>query len=161
MKMSILSKLIAVLLSTTVSQTPGEWRIPVASPAHLIANFRSPNSDYSAGHRGVDFLVSEGQALLAPSEGRVAFSGSVAGRSVLAIQHNPSLRTALEPACSQLPVGDRVVAGQIIGYVCGRGYASHCAPRICLHYSLRSDGRYLSPLALTGGLAPSVLIPAN
>ena len=135
------------------------WRLPISAPATLMAQFRSPNSDYSSGHRGVDYLVSEGQAVLAPSGGTVAFTGQVAGKSVVTLQHRDGLKTAFEPVCGSLPLGSSVVVGQIIGSVCATGYTSHCAPAICLHFSLRSNGNYLSPLVLIGGLAPSVLVP--
>lgn len=161
MQTLLLTKLIAAVLTMASGQNQPQWRPPVANPAHLMAGFRSPNSDYSSGHRGIDYLVWEQQSILSPSDGTVAFVGVVAGKPVLTIQHSPSLRSALEPVCSSLKVGDRVVTGQIIGSVCGRGYHSHCEPLICLHYSLRSYGRYLSPLVLTGGLPPSVLIPAH
>jgi hypothetical protein len=45
------------------------------------------------------------------------------------------------------------VAGQVTIRV-----ASHCAPLLCLHFSLRHNGAYLSPLALIGGLKPSRLV---
>ena len=109
----------------------------------------------------MDYLVSEGQAVLAPGSGTVIFSRQVAGKSVVTLQHSDGLKTAFEPVCGSLPPNFTVVTGQIIGSVCATGYTSHCAPEICLHFSLRSNGNYLSPLALIGGLAPSVLVPVG
>lgn len=36
--------------------------------------------------------------------------------------------------------------------------ASHCSPVLCLHFSLRHNGAYLSPLSMIGGLKPSRLV---
>jgi murein DD-endopeptidase MepM/ murein hydrolase activator NlpD len=82
-------------------------------------------------------------------------------RGVLAIKHGNSLVSELEPACSDLEVGDVVTAGQQIGWACAAGetYKKHCPDDLCLHFSLRSEGKYLSPLALIGGLNPSRLLP--
>jgi murein DD-endopeptidase MepM/ murein hydrolase activator NlpD len=132
--------------------------MPIAVPALLVHQFRSPNSDYSSGHRGVDYAVTEGQDLLAPSAGNLVFTGLVAGKPVVSIMHSGGYRTTFEPACSSLAKGTTVLAGQRFGTVCKKGYQSHCRPSLCLHFALKSGERYLSPLALIGGLAPSVLI---
>lgn len=134
------------------------WTVPLITPVLLVHQFISPNSDYSAGHRGVDFAVVEGAALLAPERGTIVFAATVAGKPVVAIQHANGYRTAFEPACSLKPVGTVVASGQSFGRVCSGGYRSHCFPALCLHFSLRHNGLYLSPLALIGGLSPSVLV---
>ena len=134
------------------------WVMPVAVPALLVHQFRSPNSDYSSGHRGVDFAVTDGQYLMAPSAGTLVFTGMVAEKPVVSIQHPGGFRTTFEPACSSLPRGATVLAGQRFGSVCAKGYQSHCKPSLCLHFALKLGDQYLSPLALIGGLAPSVLV---
>jgi len=161
MRPSVLSPLLAILLGLSPLPPQSGWRPPVALPAHLLNQFRTPNSDYSAGHRGVDYLVEGGQSVLAPAAGNIAFVGFVANKPLLAIQHSDNLRTAFEPVCSALQVGTSVRAGQVIGTVCPAGYASHCAPLACLHFSLRRQDQYLSPLVYLGGISPSVLIWPN
>ncbi len=142
----------------TVAQAKSSWVLPIQAPAMLVRSYLAPNSDYSAGHRGVDYSVTPGQALVSPSDGVIAFKGTVANKPVLAVQHSAGFKTAFEPACSFLPEGSKVLMGQPIGWICpDLLYRSHCHPWLCLHFSLRHNGQYLSPLALIGGLAPSVV----
>lgn len=140
------------------------WSLPVAPDKngliHLLKPYRQPNSDYSAGHRGVDYRVAMNQQIFAPADGTIAFVGQVANRKLLTIRHDVGLISELEPVCALSPVGEVVRKGQLIATVCDdlSGYAWHC-PDSCLHFSLRSDGKYLSPLALIGGMSPSRLLP--
>jgi murein DD-endopeptidase MepM/ murein hydrolase activator NlpD len=137
----------------------GVWRAPVDSP-QLVAEFRQPTSDWSAGHRGVDYLVSQEQLVFAPFEGLVTYAGVVVDRSIVTITHKNGLKSSVEPVCPTVDQGDRVNTGQVIGEVCRTGtYASHCGFDTCLHFSTRSENGYLSPLAMIGGLSPSRLKP--
>lgn len=141
------------------SHATSAWRVPVDKP-ELVNQYRQPNSDYSAGHRGVDYLVTEGQAVFAPSDGEVKFVGKVVDRAVLSIQHGKSLSTTLEPVCSHLSKGEDVATGDLIGHICFEpGYVSHCGVRKCLHFALKTELGYLSPLVTIGGLTPSRLLP--
>jgi murein DD-endopeptidase MepM/ murein hydrolase activator NlpD len=152
-----------VLILTTpheVHASPG-WQAPLANPV-LVHQFLQPSSDYSAGHRGVDYLAKIGQAVLAPSDGAVKFVGRVVNRGVLTLQHAGSLITSFEPICSTLRPGDAVLRGSVIGRVCQRpGYQNHCGVRVCLHFALRTSTGYLSPLVTIGGLSPSRLLPTR
>jgi murein DD-endopeptidase MepM/ murein hydrolase activator NlpD len=142
----------------SVAQAKSSWVLPIQAPAMLVRSYLAPNSDYSAGHRGVDYSVTSGQKLVSPSDGVIAFKGTVANKPVLSVQHDDGFKSAFEPACSLLPVGSKVLMGQPIGWICpSLLYKSHCSPWLCLHFSLRHNGLYLSPLALIGGLAPSVV----
>ena len=137
------------------------WRVPLTPPVQLINHFFQPSSDYSAGHRGVDYQVSLGQEVFAPADGLVWFVGRVVNRGILSLKHGTGMLTEFEPICSSLVAGQAVVIGQAIGVVCDANpsYRQHCAASRCLHFSLRFEGRYLSPLALIGGLNPSRLLP--
>lgn len=140
------------------------WRVPLLpdtkGQVHLLNPYRQPNSDYSAGHRGVDYRAPLGTLVYAASPGVVAFSGLVVSRRLITIRHDGNLVTEYEPVCSELSVGEPVEAEQFLGEICiaSPRYSWHCAEP-CLHFSLRSAGAYLSPLALIGGLAPSRLLP--
>lgn len=141
--------------------------------ASSIRSFISPNSDYSAGHRGVDYPVAIDAELIAPTSGRIYFNGPVAERNVLTIKRPNGDLVTLEPACSSLTVGSVVSIGQPLGNFCpgNRGYRDHCEkllsqPRAragmgstlrCLHFSYRTEGGYLSPDAVMGLLKPSRL----
>lgn len=137
------------------------WRVPLAPPVQLINQYRQPSSDYSAGHRGVDYQVSLGQAVFAPADGLVWFVGRVVDRNIISLKHGTGILTEFEPVCSALTAGDTVAMGEQIGLVCDAttSYRQHCDAARCLHFSMRSDGQYLSPLALIGDLNPSRLLP--
>lgn len=135
------------------------WIPPLETPIRLINQYRQPNSDYSAGHRGVDYLVKTGQAVLAPADGTVWFAGKVAQRPLISLRHNNGYLSEFEPVCTDLAKGEPVFAGQEIGYVCEAdpNYVPHCPTANCLHFSLRIRGAYLSPLVFIGGINPSRL----
>lgn len=153
----------ALLVNFLPSPNPASaaeaWRVPVEQP-QLVREFRQPNADWSAGHRGVDYLVSEQQPVFAGHSGVISFTGTVVNRSLVSIRHENGLITSYEPVCSQIPVTNRVNTNEPIGVVCGaETYASHCLPRLCLHFSMRIENRYLSPLVMLGQLSPSRLKP--
>ena len=137
------------------------WNPPLQTPVHLVNQYRQPNSDYSAGHRGVDYLASLGQAVLAPADGQVWFVRKVFQRNLITLIHEGGYLSEYEPVCSTLEKGQSVSSGQEIGSLCqgDQSYLQHCASATCLHFSLRKDGAYLSPMVLLGGLNPSRLFP--
>ena len=132
------------------------WTAPFSSQIQLVRDFRAPNSKWGSGHRGVDYVSSEGERLVAPVAGTITFSGLVAEKPVVTIKQN-SLLVSFEPACSSMPVGSQLAQGQDFGSVCSLGlgikYKSHCQPNLCLHYSVRSNLGYLSPRLFMGQLA--------
>ena len=135
------------------------WRVPVDQPL-LVQEFRQPSADWSAGHRGVDYLVLQDQAVYAPHDGVISFAGAVVNRQLVSIRHSNGMITSIEPVCPIKKTDEWVQSGERIGTVCARAdYVSHCAPRICLHFSLRTPGGYLSPLVVLGELSPSRLKP--
>ena len=127
----------------------------------VVREYRQSETPYSAGHRGIDYEATLGQAVFAPAEGKVHFVGEVVNRQLISLDHDQELLSAFEPVCSQLTEGDSVVSGQLIGEVCegGASYDPHCQPSICVHFSVRKNGEYLSPLWFTGELKPSRLLP--
>lgn len=137
------------------------WNPPLDAPVRLVNQYRQPNSDYSAGHRGVDYLAAPNQVVLAPADGQVWFAGKVAQRPLLSLLHEGGYLTEFEPVCTDLKKGEQVFAGQEIARVCKAeaNYLQHCPSAICMHFSLRVDGAYLSPLVFIGGLNPSRLLP--
>ncbi|MEO0049023.1 MAG: hypothetical protein RL556_355 [Actinomycetota bacterium] len=145
-------------LAAQAETTGATWVLPVELPAQLVNTFQAPATAYASGHRGLDYLVRDQAKLLAPSQGTIAFTGQVAGKSVVAINHAGGYRTSFEPACAELKVGDPVTVGQVFAKVCSAGYKSHCFPKICLHYGLRIGSDYLSPLALAGALPASHVV---
>lgn len=159
------SSKLGLSLPPLASEAPAAvWQLPLAPDSkgqiHLLAPYRQPNSDYSAGHRGVDYRAALNARVLAPADGQIAFAGQVVNRKLVTIKHGASLITEFEPVCALLDVGTAVKQGDLIGTVCNElpNYVWHCLEP-CLHFSLRSQGKYLSPLALIGGLSPTRLLP--
>ena len=154
----------ALSIKAAESRAPQEsWQVPLASPLHLINPYRQPNSDYSAGHRGIDYRVYEGQSVLAPTDATVWFVGKVVDRGVLSLRTAWGDLVAFEPVCSELRPGDSVRMGQPIASVCAAdsSYRQHCDDQLCLHFSLRGPEGYLSPIVRIGGYSPTVLLPLN
>jgi murein DD-endopeptidase MepM/ murein hydrolase activator NlpD len=154
------SALLIDFLPKSVSANASEgWRTPVDNPV-LAREFRQPSADWSAGHRGVDYQVALKQTVFAAHSGIIAFAGTVVNRGVLTIRHEDGLITSYEPVCTRLPSGSLVSTGQQVGMVCpATDYHSHCGIRLCLHFSMRDENGYLSPLVKIGGLSPSRLKP--
>ena len=150
---------VAVLLTggTAAGAAAPRWAWPV--PDHrVLRGFEAPATVYSAGHRGIDLAAGDGAEVRALGEGRVAFAGALAGRGVVAIDHD-GVRSSLEPVDAAVRVGDAVRRGQVVG-VLGTG-GSHPADVLHLGARVRSgDGwAYVSPLLLLGGARRAVLLP--
>ena len=151
-----------VIGSPAADLTYSGFSLPFADPKPVINAYRQPNSDYSAGHRGVDFEVAIGTEILAPADGEIWYSGQLVNRPVLSLRHGDELLTEFEPACSTLVRGQKIKRGQPIGFSCAgdANYRQHCDS--CLHFSTRLNGEYLSPMYLLGQLNPSRLLsPKN
>jgi murein DD-endopeptidase MepM/ murein hydrolase activator NlpD len=131
----------------------GTW--PLDPQPEVVAAFDPPESPWGPGHRGVDLLGGLGQAVGSALPGSVVFAGPLAGRGVVVVDHGPT-RTTYEPLVPSVRVGDRVVAGAELGRLTAP--ASHCYPRLCLHWGWRRGETYLDPLALVGG-GPVRLLP--
>lgn len=132
----------------------GDWTWPV-DEVRLERAFEAPAHRYGAGHRGIDLRVAPGADVRAPAAGVVAFSGDVAGRGVLTIDHGKGLVTTLEPVDSDLVAGDPVTGGDRVATL---GLGGHAAPGT-LHFGVRLDGEYINPMLLLGVLPRAVLLP--
>ena len=159
---------LALAMALTWQQSTGArasdmpvWQPPLEAPIHLIRPYRQPNSDYSAGHRGVDYQVQNGQAIFSPVDATIRFNQILVDRPVLSLETQSGEQIEFEPACGYLPVGKQIAAGELIGSVCpaSANYKQHCSDILCLHFSLRTRDGYLSPIVRYGALAPSVLLP--
>ena len=87
----------------------------------------------------------------------MTFSGMVVDRPVVTVLHGDGRRSSLEPVVDAPAAGTYVEPGAVLGTV-GSG-ASHCAPRQCVHWGVRSGEVYLDPLTLLPASGPTVLLP--
>jgi murein DD-endopeptidase MepM/ murein hydrolase activator NlpD len=129
------------------------WRWPTDLPRVIVRPYIAPATPYAAGHRGIDVEASS-TVVFAPADGIVHFSGLVVDRSVLSISHVGGLLSSYEPVDSPLVAGDIVHRGDVIGQL----QPGHCSTP-CLHFGVRLDGEYVSPLNYLGGIPRSVLLP--
>lgn len=136
------------------------WAWPVAEPHAIARPFEAPPTPFAAGHRGIDIAAEPRTEVLAPAAGVVSFAGWVVDRPVLSITHTGGYVSSVEPADALVARGEPVVAGQVIGTVASADTARpHCRGKPCLHFGVRLDGEYVSPLLLLGGIPRSVLLP--
>lgn len=148
----------AAALDESAADPVGVW--PLRPVPEVVADFDPPDSPYGAGHRGVDLAGSVGQVVRTALPGTVTYTGSIAGRGVVVVDHGPT-RTTYEPVTATVKLGTSVARGAPIGTLQLAG--SHCFPRACLHWGWISGGgiegdTYLDPLRLVG-LGPVRLLP--
>ncbi len=93
-----------------------EWTWPLAG-FRLERAYGAPAHEYGAGHRGIDLRPLAGTDVLAPDGGTVAFTGLVAERGILTIDHGGGLVTTFEPVRSSLEPGTVVARGDVVGVV--------------------------------------------
>ena len=123
-----------------------QW--PTGGAVAVLERFSPPPQRWLAGHRGVDLALPAGSPVMASYEGVVAFSGVVATKPVVSIDHSypPGLRTTYEPVVGIVKAGQSVRAGQVIG-VLQAGHRSD--GRDALHWGARfGRDRYIDPLSL-------------
>ena len=119
---------------------------PTGGPVAVLASFDPPAHDWLRGHRGVDLALAAGSPVRAAAAGTVAFSGPVAGRPVVSIDHADGIRTTYEPVEPCVQAGDHVEAGQVIGTL----LAGHRTDGVdALHWGARTGRKsYINPLRL-------------
>jgi murein DD-endopeptidase MepM/ murein hydrolase activator NlpD len=134
-------------------------RVPPVDGAR-VRPFEQPAHDYAPGHRGVDLAAGPGQVVVSPADGVVTFAGPVAGRGVVVVAHAGATLTSLEPASTQVAVGERVRRGQPVAVVADTPVHAGCASA-CLHWGVRVDGRYVDPWWWLGRHGPVRLLPLS
>jgi murein DD-endopeptidase MepM/ murein hydrolase activator NlpD len=133
---------------------PPAWAWPVDGGHAILRPYLAPQSDYGAGHRGID--IASTAVLRAPADGVVRYSGTVVDRGVLSIDHGGGVISSFEPVTSSLHTGDVVHRGEVIGEI----RPGHCA-ELCVHLGVRLNGAYVSPLNYLGGVSRAVLLPTR
>jgi murein DD-endopeptidase MepM/ murein hydrolase activator NlpD len=131
-----------------------QWSWPVRGEHTIVRPFVAPETQYSAGHRGID-IAATGD-VLAPADGVVHFDGIVVDRPVLSITQGGGILSSYEPVVSSLHAGEIVTRGEIIGHLA----AGHCS-QVCLHFGVRVNGQYVNPMLFLGELVRPVLLPTR
>lgn len=156
-----LTLLIAVLLvagsgASATAAPDTAWSWPVEAPHPVIRQYLAPETAYSAGHRGLDIGAATAAVVRAPATGVVHFAGTVVDRPVLSIRHPGGLITSYEPVTTTLARGDAVTRGEVVGEL----QPGHCSAP-CLHFGVRRDGKYVSPLLFLGEIPRAILLPTR
>ncbi|MEX0833277.1 MAG: M23 family metallopeptidase [Actinomycetota bacterium] len=153
---ALLAGLLAFAVAAPASGTPafGGYDWPVEGP--VIGAFDSPDSPFSAGHRGIDIAVPSGTEVLAPSPGKVAFAGPVAGSLFVSVDHPDGVRTTYSWLSSvAVRRGQEVGTGDVLALT-GWGHAASSTPH--LHFGARYGGEYIDPLSLLNEIGVSGFI---
>lgn len=122
--------------------------LPVDGP--IVRSFDPPSHRYGAGHRGVDIGAAPGTPVVAALPGTITFSGAVARRGWVTVDHGGGLDTTygtLDPR--GVTAGQRVAAGQELG---------RTAPDVeHLDWGARLHDEYIDPLRLLGRWRPHLV----
>lgn len=133
------------------------WKIPDANFSTAFRNdYQAPESEYGAGHRGIDFKSDIGVPVRSPVSGKVIEAQQVGYRNVITVSGNDGRLATMEPVCAVVKLNAIVYAGQVIAKTCApqAAYVWHC--QLCVHLSARQAGQYVSPMVLLGLFKPSV-----
>ena len=151
----LISALVVPWLAPTSTQVAARGPVhPPVTPLRVLSGYRPPPEPWQSGHRGIDLMARAGQPVAAPVDGRLTFSGDVAGRPVVTLTIASGLRLTFEPVRTDLSEGDRIRRGSPLGQLAPTGLgASHCGGiDPCLHVGLRSGDGYRDPRPFVLGL---------
>ena len=133
-------------------QPRGRYTWPTGGPAPVVEGFDPPAVVWGRGHRGVDLAAPAGSQVLSAGDGVVVFTGMVAGRPVVSVDHADGIRTTYEPVEAGVSAGRAVARGEVIGTL----LPGHRADGVdVLHWGARTGPKsYVNPLRL---LEPPVI----
>ena len=154
-RIASLALALTLALITPAASAVETWAWPVGPPRTIVRPYIAPATAYSAGHRGIDVTVLDG-IVTAPAPGIVHFAGTVVDRPVLSIDHGGGVISSYEPVTTTLRKGDPVARGDPIG----QAVPGHCIS-LCLHFGVRIDGEYVSPLSMLDQIPYAVLLPTR
>jgi lipoprotein NlpD len=136
----------AVVLSTIAFSSWCLFSAPVDGP--VVRPF-APQGAFG-GHWGIDLAVPVGTPVRSIAPGVVTFSGEVALRASVTVDHGGGVRSSYSYLTTRsVAVGQRVSAGTVLGTSgIDHGIAA-------LHLSIRVGGRYVDPASLCALLRPA------
>lgn len=136
----------AVVTPETVDTKYGPMLCPVDGPHEFISSWGFSRSG-GRSHRGNDMFADRGTPVVSVADSvltrvdRIDSPGELGGRTILAV-NDAGVRfyyAHLDSIVDGLEVGDRVVAGQLLGGVGTSGNARGTDPH--LHFEIHPDGR--------------------
>jgi murein DD-endopeptidase MepM/ murein hydrolase activator NlpD len=145
---------LVVLLGSMFAASPtfaeSCWLPPVR--AAVADPFREPLCRWCPGNRGIEYAANAGDAVTAVATGHVTFSGTVAGRTYVVVQHADGRRATYGNLADRLYAqGDVIAAGALVGHAAG-----------AFHFGLRAGERYVDPAPFIGRLVGVTrLVPAD
>ena len=114
------------------------WRAPVSAP--VADPFREPLCRWCPGNRGVEYATDPGDAITAVATGTVTYSGTIAGRTYIVVEHADGKRATYGNIADRMHArGDVVAVGAVIGHA-GNAF----------HFGLRDGDRYIDPAPFIG-----------
>ena len=114
------------------------FRPPVEAP--VTDPFRSPDSPYGPGNRGIEYDTEPGDVVRAAAFGTVKFAGAVAGTLHVTVDHGGGLLSSYSYLSRiSVRVGANVARGAVIAIAGER-----------LHFGVRLDGAYTDPDTFIG-----------
>lgn len=149
---TILLVLLAATPDEAVGAHGGGVPAQVVAPVDgaVVAPFDPPDHRFGPGHRGVDLAAEPGTPVRAALAGIVTFSGEVAGRGWVTVDHGGGLVTTygvLDPR--EVAAGRHVAAGHVLGRLAAS--AEH------LDWGARLHGEYIDPLRVLGRWRPHLV----
>lgn len=146
------TSLLVLLAGTVYGADGGGVPSQVLAPVDgaVVAPFDPPDRRYGPGHRGVDLAAGPGTPVRAALAGIVTFSGEVAGRGWVSVDHGGGLVTTygvLDPR--EVAAGRHVAAGHVLGRLAPS--AEH------LDWGARLHGEYIDPLRVLGRWRPHLV----
>jgi len=145
---------LVVLLGSMFAASPAFaescWLPPVSAP--VADPFREPQCRWCPGNRGIEYAANAGDAVTAVATGHVTFSGTVAGRTYVVVQHADGRRATYGNLADRLHArGDVIAAGALVGHAAG-----------AFHFGLRDGERYIDPAPFIGKLVGVTrLVPSD
>ena len=142
----VLFIVVANVLSAPRAFADERWSPPVDGP--VVDPFRPPSHAYGPGNRGLEYGVGPGETVRAVSAGVVRWSGVVAGRAYVSVDHGSGLWSTYGPLEDRDVLrGQRVGRGAVLGTTAD-----------AFHLTARVDGVYVDPQLLLDGAELTVAL---
>ena len=137
----------AACITLWASQAAAAAPVTLIPPvdAAVARPFEQPDSDYGAGHRGVDYAVDPGTPVRAAAAGTVRFAGPVAGTLAVSIAHAGDVVTTYTDL-NEVHVAAGTPVGQ--GHWIGLAGSAHRGGAPGLHFGVKVAGAYVDPRSL-------------